>query len=424
MMTLLILLVVVLGVMAIAQMARVYELTSRMRGKREEDISDSDNRMNGRLMWLFCILYFAFFIWLMVGWKDEMLPVSASEHGVWLDNMMFFNWVIIFIVFFITNIVLFWFAGRYYHRKDRKAFWYPHNNTLEIWWTVVPGIVMIGIIIYGLIIWNRIITPASSEAVLVELYAKQFDWTARYPGEDGVLGATDFRLINATNPLGIVTKNSIATRLEELEAEETTIKKRMVDEVLPDDRMAELKDRMEYLQRMASRVVHLRTMMDQDLNALGEASAYAHGSDDIVTKEFHLPLHKEISLVIRSRDVIHSVYMPHMRAQMNAVPGMTTRIAMTPTISTDSMRMVMNDPVFDYILLCNKVCGASHYNMQMVLTVEPERAYETWMAGQLAKPFEGQPAAATGTPAGQDQPAGEASAGEGSSDTQAMVRPN
>ena len=404
--TILILLVVVFGVMAVAQLARVYELTSKLRGKREEDISDSDNRMNGRLMWVFCVAYFAFFLWLLIDYSDKLLPVSASEHGVWLDNLMFWNWVVLFIAFFITNIALFWFAGKYYHRYDRKAFWYPHNNTLEIWWTVVPGVIMIGIIIYGLITWNRIVDTTGPETMAVELYAKQFDWTARYPGKDGKLGATDFRLINATNPLGIVTEGSVKARLEELATEQAAITKRLHDEVLPESGIAELEDRREHLERMSERIIHLRTMMNEDVTANGDASPYSHGADDIVIKEFHLPVRKEVNLVIRSRDVIHSMFLPHLRAQMNAVPGMSTHFRMTPTITTDSMRMITNDPAFDYILLCNKICGASHYNMQMALTVEPQSAYDAWWAEQLKKPFEGATPTATtdsvpATPASQ-----------------------
>jgi cytochrome c oxidase subunit 2 len=296
-------------------------------------------------------------------------------------------------VFFITNTVLFWFAGKYYMRKGRQAFWYPHNNTLEIWWTVVPAVVMIGIIIYGLITWNRIVAPAHPDTLVMELYAKQFDWTARYPGKDGRLGATDYRLINATNPLGIVTTTAVKIRLEEIAKEKTEIEAKLAKEVLPEDKQAELYERVEHLERTATRIVHLRTIMEQDIAANGASSQYLHGSDDIVTKEFHLPVRKEVSMVIRSRDVIHSMFLPHLRAQMNAVPGMTTTFRMTPTITTDSMRTVLNDPAFDYILMCNKICGASHYNMQMPLTVEPETAYETWMAGQLKNPFEGAPTA-------------------------------
>jgi cytochrome c oxidase subunit II len=91
---------------------------------------------------------------------------------------------------------------------------------------------------------------------------------------------------------------------------------------------------------------------------------------------------ENVELVIRSKDVIHSVFLPHLRAQMNAVPGMSTRIHMMPTITTDSMRMITANDKFDYILMCNKICGASHYNMQMPLIVEPAGAYNVWLSQQ------------------------------------------
>ena len=109
----------------------------------------------------------------------------------------------------------------------------------------------------------------------------------------------------------------------------------------------------------------------------------------MVTKDFVLPAHKEVDILIRSRDILHSAYLPHMRIQMNAVPGMTTHMKVVPTITTDSMRThVMHDENFDFILLCNKICGASHYNMQMTLTVVSESDFGNWMTEASKKPFE------------------------------------
>jgi cytochrome c oxidase subunit 2 len=74
--------------------------------------------------------------------------------------------------------------------------------------------------------------------------------------------------------------------------------------------------------------------------------------------------------------------MPHFRAQMNTVPGVPTRFKMTPTITTDSMRMVLDNPDFNYILLCNKVCGAAHFNMQMNIVIESQESYDAWLSEQ------------------------------------------
>jgi hypothetical protein len=203
------------------------------------------------------------------------------------------------------------------------------------------------------------------------------------------MGASDFRLINGTNPLGIVTPESVKERLAEMEAEIAEMDSVLAHSVMPDEKAAELRDLLERSRRQQARVVNLRTVMEQDIKEKGEASIYLHGADDIVTKEFHLPVHKEVKMLIRSRDIIHSVYIPHLRAQMNAVPGMTTTIKMVPTITTDSMRTaVVMDDTFDFVVLCNKICGASHYNMQMPLTVTTADEYTAWMAEQMKKPFQ------------------------------------
>ncbi|MBK7946718.1 MAG: cytochrome c oxidase subunit II [Flavobacteriales bacterium] len=416
---LLILIVVVLGILAVAQLARVYELTSKLRGKREEEIFDADNRMNATLMWLFPIAYFGFFLWLVMAYGDKMLPVAASTQGVDTDALMNFNWWILIITFIVTNILLFYFAGKYVFSKDRRAYWQPHNNKLELAWTIAPAAVLAVIIIFGLNTWQNITAPALPDAMSMELYAKQFDWTARYPGNDGMLGATDYRVISGENPLGIVTEATINKRLEEISLEKADTEKELGG-LIADSRREELEHRLGYLDRIAARIVNLRMVMAQDIKTKGAASAYLHGADDVVTKDFMLPKGRETNILIRSRDIIHSAYIPHLRIQMNAVPGMTTSMKVTPTITTDSMRTIaevmqqvdeinairagkgQSPYVFDYLLLCNKICGAAHYNMQMTLTVTTASEFDAWLAEANKKPFEPastnaeQPAAADG----------------------------
>lgn len=384
---LLIVLIVVLAVVALAQLAKVHEITARMRGKREGEISLADNRMNGKLMLLFMVAFFAFFIWLIFDYKEFLLPVAASEHGVALDKLLNFNWLIIIAVFFLTNTLLFFFAYKYHDKPGAKAFYYPHNNKLELVWTVIPAIVLAVIIIYGLRTWNSITAEADPEAEVIEFYSKQFDWTARYPGEDGELGPTDYRLINGTNPLGIATLATVATRITEMKEEAAELKQDMDAnaDITPDGTMAEKTERWERLNRHRSRLIDLQKRMEADIAEHGENSIYRTGEDDIVIKESHMPVNKEVKMMFRSQDVIHSAYLPHFRAQMNTVPGMSTTFKMIPTITTDSMRLVTDDPEFNYVLICNKICGASHYNMQMDIVVEREEDYRAWLSEQ--KPF-------------------------------------
>jgi len=132
--------------------------------------------------------------------------------------------------------------------------------------------------------------------------------------------------------------------------------------------------------------------------------------DDVPVRELHLPKGRKVIFKFRSQDVLHSAYMPHFRAQMNCVPGMITQFAFTPTVTTEEMRLnpdiyekVRNinkirvqkskklqangeEPLdsyeFDYLLLCNKICGKSHYNMQMKIIVESEEDYKAWLQEQ------------------------------------------
>ena len=157
---LLVLLVIILGIVAVVQLARVYELTATLRKKREEDISYADNRLNAFLMIAFMVAFYISFIWLMVKYGD-FLPPSASEHGESIDTLMNINMVIIIAVFFLVNTLLFYFAYKYYYRKDRKAKFFPHDNRLELVWTVIPSVVLAFIIIYGLATWNQITGEAA-----------------------------------------------------------------------------------------------------------------------------------------------------------------------------------------------------------------------------------------------------------------------
>lgn len=373
-------LVVLLVVVALAQIARVYELSSELRNRREEDIPDADNRINAKLFLVFMVALFGFFIWMIFAYKDHMalFQLPASEHGVAVDNLYAFNWIILLIVFFLVQTVLFYFASRYYRKKGVKAHFFPHDNRLELVWTVIPSIVLAIIIIYGLTIWNRITDEASEGAVVVELYSKQFDWTARYPGPDGKLGASDYRLTSATNPLGLVSPRTIDEKMIEFKEQIASLREELETKVLPDNRVEEIEDK---IARKSRHIAGILKLKEEPYDSLMNFA-----NDDILVKgEFMLPKGREVKFVMRSQDVIHSAYMPHFRAQMNTVPGMTTTMKFTPSVTTDSMRLALQNPEFNYLLLCNKVCGAAHYNMQMDVIVDEPTAFEQWLSQQ--KPF-------------------------------------
>jgi cytochrome c oxidase subunit 2 len=329
---------------AIWQMVKIFDI-AQVAVTNPGVANDKDNRFNGYMMMVFLIFIYAITIVSFYKWGNlPLMSNSASEHGTEVDNLMIISMVIIFIVQTITQFLLHYFAFKYKGEKGKKALFYADNNTLEAIWTIIPVIVLAGLIIYGLFTWTNIMNIDESEdPMIVELYAQQFNWTARYSGEDNVLGLANVRLID-------------------------------IDKA----------------------------------NILGVDESDPNAQDDVITKELHLPVGKPVLFKMRSQDVLHSAYMPHFRAQMNCVPGMVTQFAFTPTITTAEMRqnpdmiekvaninkIRMDNSAeieakgqelryeFDYLLLCNKICGKSHYNMQMKIIVETQEEYDAWMKEQ------------------------------------------
>jgi cytochrome c oxidase subunit 2 len=374
---LIIIVALVLGGIAIAQLMRLYELSSKMSKSDESEVSTRDNNLNGKLMLAFMAFLFLGFIWLMVeyGWTGR--GEAASVHGKEYDWLLDLNFVIIIFVFFLTNALLFGFAWKYTKKPGVKAFYFPHNNKLEMIWTIVPAVVLAVIIILGLRTWNDITADSGKEAIHVELFSKQFDWTARYSGDDNKLGKFDYKLTTDANELALMTTASIDTAIAHMETGINgikTIEAKLNDQnliMVPDDREKMIED----LSRK-QRLIRLLHQMREKHNSKIDAMAY----DDVILKDtLFLCENQPYEFSFRAKDVIHSAYFPHFRAQMNTVPGVVTRFKFTPNLTTKAMREKMSNPAFNYILMCNKICGGAHYKMKMIVVVLPKTEYNIWM---------------------------------------------
>ena len=369
---------VILFIVAMAKIMKSYELAEGLKANDEDVIPDSESKNNATMMLIFGILFIGSVFYQMKIWGGLTLPEAASEHGVVYDSLMNVTMTLIFIVFIICQTLLFGFAYKYYHRKGTKALWFPHNNRLELAWTIVPSIVLVMLIMYGLSVWKDIMRTEKEYDTEIELYAQQFNWTARYPGQDGLLGKANFSLITSTNDLGIITKESLKERrvlgnslIEKYRKDTADLNTQARDgwnvyKVLGDKET-----------KLSAEVANLRRL---DVLEKRDAADFKAGEDDALVKnEFWIPKGKLIKFQMRSKDIIHSAYMPHFRAQINCVPGMKTTFAFKPTITTEDMKTKLGDPEFEYYLLCNKICGASHYNMKMVIKVVEPEVYEQWL---------------------------------------------
>lgn len=203
MISLLIVAVVVLIGIVIFQAAKANELMSVLKGEHEGDVSPVTTKFIAYFFLAFLVIGMAGVYFGYAAYRSRFLPAAASEHGVQLDFM--FNMTAFFtgIVFFITHILLFWFAFKYKSGKGNTGYYFPHSNKLEIIWTTVPAIVLTVLVIFGLKAWLKTTGPAPEEAMEVEAVAEQFKWNIRYSGADNKLGKRKFDLISADNPLGI-----------------------------------------------------------------------------------------------------------------------------------------------------------------------------------------------------------------------------
>lgn len=334
----------------IVQVGRVSDLAGRIRG--EEDQQEESDRINASLSLVFMVAFLVFVI--VCGWyfNNDVLwygpHVSASEHGASLDYIFNVTMWVTGIVFFITQILLFLFAYIYKAQKGRKALYMPHDNKLEIIWTAIPAVVMTFLVVGGLDAWNDVMGDVNEDESYIEIEATgmQFAWMMRYPGEDGLLGEKNYKLITPTNPLGQNWEDP-----------------KNIDDVVS--------------------------------TSPGEV--------------IKLPVGEMVRVRITSRDVLHNFDLPHFRVKMDAVPGLPTFFKFRPTVTTEQYRKnlgatdkdgnplypeqwVPADPdepdgpmrweAFNYELACAELCGNGHYSMRRIVEIVEQDEYDEWVAEQ------------------------------------------
>jgi cytochrome c oxidase subunit 2 len=319
MQTFFIVLILALGFIITFQIAKASEYVGIMRG--EEKSKKQTNKINAFLLLAFLILGMIGVYYCNERLKGKILGAPASNHGVHIDTMLYITLAITGVVFFITQITLFWFSFKYQQSDNRKAYYYPHNNKLELIWTVIPAIALTVLVGFGIYYWFKITGEAPKDAMVVEVTGSQFKWEFRYPGKDKILGKKYYKNIDeANNQLG----------------------------QLWDD--------------PANR---------DDIYVSGEP--------------MHLVVNRPVKLVIGAKDVIHDVGLPHFRMKMDAVPGTPTSMWFTPTKTTKQVREETDNPAFMFEISCDQMCGKGHTNMRGEIIVENQEEYDVWILSKKAK---------------------------------------
>lgn len=306
-------LLVCLFIAIVGASLKIFDLSKKARGLKDSGVNWNKLMASMFIVALVVGLYGVY--WEYAHHGAQILPEAASVHGIEYDMMFKVTMIITTFVFIVTHIMLFVFSYQYQHKDNHKAYYYPHNNTLEFAWTIVPAVVLTVLVVMGFLLWRKIFHNPAKNPIVVEVTAEQFLWTIRYPGKDGKIGEKNYKLISPNNVIGI---------------------------------------------------------NFQDQTAL----------DDTNPDEMVLPVNKPVRLVLGAKDVIHSFYAPHFRVQMNCVPGMPTYFEFTPNKTTEEMRKIMNNPKFDFLFYCSKICGGGHYNMQKKIRIVSEAEYQKWLTEQ------------------------------------------
>jgi len=299
----------------IGQILNIYDLTQDLQRKRFA------NNWHSHQGWFFLVGLFVFLYgiyWSYVHHGSQSFREAATEHGARIDTLFIITTIITTIVLILTHIALFGFAFKYRGSDKKKAYFYPHNNTLEKIWTIIPAVVLTILVLFGFFTWRGITNIPEDQqknALQIEVTAEQFAWNIRYGGRDNTVGKHNYKLTTPNNGLGIdfTDKNSL---------------------------------------------------------------------DDIRAGDIVLPVGKPVHFTVNSKDVLHSFYIPEFRVQINAVPGMPTFFHIVPKYTTEEMRAKLDDPNYNFILLCSKICGSGHYNMQKKVIVVTEAEYKEWLSQQ------------------------------------------
>lgn len=376
---LVIVLVIIFGALAIAQIMRVSELTQKLSKYKPEETPPSENNFNAISMIVFMVLLHASLIYLIVVYGFIDLGPAASVGGQQIDFIFNIQWFLVLLVYFGCVTLTFWFSYKYRRKPGVKAIFYPYNNKLEMIWTVVPAAGLSVMVILGLKTWNDITSPATADYENVEIFAYQFAWTARYSGMNNELGKFDYKLTTPENPYAIVTRDNIEHSLNLMRVGEPgNDGVEMLEEKLNDKSTAMSKEERKKLltnlgrkERMARLLEAMSVTYNDSLDELA--------LDDVIVEDSLILLKgQKYNFSFRSKDVIHSAYFPHFRAQMNTVPGLTTYFKIQPVYTSDEMKDILDNPEFEYAILCNKVCGTAHYRMKMSVKVLGPKEYLEW----------------------------------------------
>ena len=236
---------------------------------------------------------------------------DISTHGAPIDEQMSETMAEAGISFLASQLILAFFIWRFSHpRPGEKTKNLPGGaRGLVVAAIILVGAEVFALGIFGVKAWaNVYFTPPAANAMPVQVQAGQFAFYFRYPGPDGTFG-----------PL------------------------------------------------------HPEMITEASQNVFGlDVDHDPESKDDIVTAEMAIPVNREIHLLMHSKDVGHSFFVPELRVQQDFVPGLDLSVHFTAT------------KIGRYEIVCTQLCGLGHYNMRAYLSVMSQEDFDNWLKKEAA----------------------------------------
>ncbi|MGA2694766.1 MAG: hypothetical protein ABSE92_01820 [Terriglobales bacterium] len=238
-------------------------------------------------------------------------PQDISTHGYLIDHQMKDTMIEAGVAFLASQILLAWFIWSFgnHTTKDKLGYFPGGAKAMVIAGFLLVGTEVLALGVFGTKAWASVyFDPPAADALPVQVQAGQFAFYFRYPGPDGKFGPLHADLINEGN----------------------------------------------------QNYFGLDTTNDPD------------SKDDIVAAEMAIPVNKEIHLLMHSKDLGHSFFVPELRVQQDFVPGLDLSLHFTAT------------KVGKYEIVCTQLCGLGHYNMKAYLEVMSQSDYDNWLKQEAA----------------------------------------
>jgi cytochrome c oxidase subunit 2 len=279
-----------------------------------------------------------------VGQNHGLLPEQASEQAPLVDNLFNVMMIIGTALFLVVEGALVIFLVKYRKRPGDESDGEPieGNLPLEAFWTAIPAIIVIGLGVYSVAIFQEMggLSPGNHGAMAHHSGSNHsgpqvIAQVAQAPSETPV--ASD-----VTSPM--------------VDTEGTT-----------ETKPAALTKRLKYGIGEPSEELGKPADLVVNVTGIQFAWLFNYPENNITAGELHVPVGKDVQLVLSAQDVIHSFWVPQFRLKQDALPGIQSEL-----------RFVATKPG-TYPVVCAELCGSYHGGMRSQVIVHTPEEFDQWL---------------------------------------------